>query len=170
MRVYLIGFMGCGKTTFGKKLARKMNVDFIDLDKQIEAHEGKSVSEVFAEKGEAYFRELESSLLQQTISLNHAVISCGGGTPCFHDNMHWMREHGITVYLKVTPEFLFSRLHTRREKRPLIAKLNDEELQAYITTKLEEREEYYQQAQQVIDPVHAKPGFVADLLNARKGN
>ena len=152
MRIYLIGFMGSGKSTFGKKLARKMGYDFFDMDKMIEKIEGVSVAELFAIKGETYFRKLESDILHSTIVHKNAVISCGGGTPCYFDNMEWMNSRGATVYLKVPQERLYGRLKSRKHKRPLIANLNDAQLKDYIFQKLSEREAFYLQANMIIDP------------------
>lgn len=146
MRIYLIGFMGCGKSTTGKKLSAKMNLPLMDIDKRIEEMEGKVVSEVFAAKGEEYFRKLEADVLHDSTFYDDAVISCGGGTPCFFDNMEWMKKNGLTVYLKASPDFLFSRLLTKKYKRPLIASMNDQQLHQYIKEKLKEREKYYQLA------------------------
>ncbi|MBC8046480.1 MAG: AAA family ATPase [Fimbriimonadaceae bacterium] len=150
MRIYLIGFMGCGKSTAGKKLAAKMSLPLMDLDKTMEDIEGKKVSEVFAEKGETYFRNLEKDVLHDTTFYTDAIISCGGGTPCFFDNLQWMKQNGVTVYLKATPDFLFSRLKEKKAKRPLIANMDDIELLKYIKTKLSDREKYYLQADIIV--------------------
>src|SRR5437773_11285939 len=97
--IFLMGFMGSGKTFFGKQLAQLLNYEFIDLDELIGKNEGATIAEIFFSKGEAYFRSKESSLLKSLSQNENAVIATGGGTPCFHDNMKWMNEHGITVYL-----------------------------------------------------------------------
>jgi shikimate kinase len=167
MRIYLIGFMGCGKSTMGKKLAEKLDYPFIDIDKRIEAIEGGSVAEVFKLRGEDYFRKLESDVLHSTVLEKNAVISCGGGTPCYFDNMEWMNARGKTVYLFLPPEKLFGRLRTRKEKRPLIANFDDEQLKDYIFQKLSERETFYLQAAFKIDPSVAKPKDVVALLKGK---
>ncbi|MFN0274451.1 MAG: shikimate kinase [Chitinophagales bacterium] len=166
MRIYLIGFMGCGKSTTAKKLAAEMNVPVMDVDKRIEEVEGKIVSEIFAMKGEEYFRKLETSVLQHSTFFDDAIISCGGGTPCFFGNMDWMKKNGLTVYLKSTPEFLFSRLALKKYKRPLIAHMNDEELLKFIKGKLQEREKFYLQA----DLIYQSQGIDIDdlLIKIRK--
>ncbi|MBC8172456.1 MAG: shikimate kinase [Chitinophagales bacterium] len=151
MRIYLIGFMGCGKSTAGKKLAAKMHWPLMDLDKTMEELEGKKVSEVFAEKGETYFRERERNVLHESTFFTDAIISCGGGTPCFYDNLTWMKQNGLSVYLRGTQEFLYSRLKEKKAKRPLIANMNDQELWNYIQVKLTEREVHYVQADIIID-------------------
>ncbi len=168
MRIYLIGFMGCGKSTWGKKLAEKLDYNFIDLDKRIESIEGGTVAEVFKTKGEDYFRKLEADVLHSTVLEKNAVISCGGGTPCYYDNMEWMRNRGKTVYLNLSPENLFGRLRTRKEKRPLIANFDDNQLRDSIFQKLSEREAFYLQADIKIDPATAKPKDIIDLLKIKK--
>lgn len=167
MRIYLIGFMGSGKTTFGKKLARKMGYDFLDMDKLIEQIEGVSVAELFSVKGETYFRKMESDVLHSTVVHKHAVISCGGGTACYFDNMDWMQEKGITVYLNVKADRLYGRLKTRRAKRPLIAALNDAQLKDYIFQKLSERETFYLQAKLIIDPEKVSAKKASELIKLR---
>lgn len=167
MRVYLIGFMGCGKTTFGKKLARKLGCDFLDIDKMIEQIEQVSVSELFAVKGETYFRKLESDVLHSTVVHRNAVVSCGGGTPCYFDNMEWMNQRGVSVYLQVPAARLYGRLKTRKHKRPLIANLSDDALKDYIFQKLSEREAFYMQAQMIIEPEKTSAKKVADELKMK---
>ena len=101
--VYIIGFMGCGKSTAGKKLASVLNWSFIDLDRKIEAHAGMTIPEIFSKHGESFFREVESEVLRSFQTLSEVVISTGGGTPCHGDNMDFMTETGLTLYLKMTP-------------------------------------------------------------------
>lgn len=167
MRIYLVGFMGCGKTTFGKKLSGKLAYGFYDLDKMIEQIEGVSVAELFSIKGESYFRKLESDVLHSTIIHKNAVISCGGGTPCYFGNMEWMNEKGITLYLNVKTARLYNRLKSRKEKRPLIAALNDEQLKDYIFQKLSEREAFYLQAKMIIDPEEISAKKAAEQIKLR---
>ncbi|MFI5171846.1 MAG: shikimate kinase [Chitinophagales bacterium] len=151
MRIYLIGFMGSGKSTFGKKLSAKLGYDFIDIDKVIQELENMTVAEIFKKHGEDHFRKLESSVLHSTILEKEVVVSCGGGTPCYFDNMEWMNEQGLTIYLKMKPENLFGRLKEKKEKRPLIAKMSNPELKDYIFQKLSEREAFYLQAKMMIN-------------------
>jgi shikimate kinase len=164
MRIYLIGFMGSGKTTVGRLLAPKLvakfptklpNCVFVDLDHYIEQQQGLTVAEIFAkpgdEGGEAYFRELERKYLNEVMTkFPNAVISTGGGTPCFNDNMERMNADGVTVYLKYSPEMLARRLGTSRGVRPLLAGKSQEELLAYVKETLSEREVYYNQANVVV--------------------
>ena len=150
MKVFLIGFMGCGKSTKAKQLANRLGCDVIDLDSIIVAQEGKSIAEYFAENGEAAFRKLEQETLKNYPYPETSVIATGGGLPCFFDNMDWMNANGKTVYLKMTPPQLVSRLHNR-EKRPLLKGMDDEQLLAFIETKLTERNAFYNQAQVVVN-------------------
>lgn len=155
-RIYLIGFMGCGKTTFGRKLARRLDYDFIDLDLLVESMEKLNIAELFTQKGEAYFRQIEADVLRSTILMKKTVISCGGGTPCYHDNMEWILERGLSVYLKMSPVRLYERLKRKKEKRPLIAHMSKAGLKDYITQKLAEREAFYMRARLTIDMETAK--------------
>jgi shikimate kinase len=149
--VYLIGFMGSGKTTAGKALASRTGWSFIDLDKKIENHTGKSVPDIFFEHGEEYFRKVESEVLMNLKASENIVVATGGGTPCYNENMEYMINSGITVYLRMTPEKLFKRLEDSRAERPLIRDLKNEELQSFIEQKLAEREKYYLRAAIIID-------------------
>lgn len=151
MRIYLLGFMGSGKSTFGKKLSGKLGYTLMDIDQVMEVIEKKTVAEIFSEKGEEYFRRLEADILHSSVLHKNAVISCGGGTPCYFDNMDWMNDRGLTVYLKMQPEILYGRLKERKTKRPLIANLSDPELKDYIFQKLSEREIYYLKAKMILD-------------------
>lgn len=146
--------MGSGKTTFGKKLAARMKMEFADLD-QIISLEGKhkEVSELIAEKGFDFFREFERDCLQSTEG-NDRVIATGGGTPCFFDNISWMKAHGIIVFLNPGAEVIYSRLKTTDlSKRPLLYNLNEDELLEYIRDKMEERLPFYRQANIIFNPV-----------------
>ena len=146
MKIFLVGFMGSGKSTLGKKLSELMNVSFIDLDRKIESREGKSVREIFTERGEDYFRKTESETLRQTSRTRDAVIATGGGAPCFNNNMKWMNENGITVYLEAAAGELYHRLVKERETRPLLASFGDVALFNFIMSSLAHREPYYAQA------------------------
>jgi len=146
MRIYLIGFMGSGKTTVGKKLANKLGYGFADLDHMIELKCKASVATLFEKYDEHAFRILEHETLTGTAGMNRTVIATGGGTPCFYDNLSWMKAHGITVYLKLEPGILSHRLQASRKVRPLLKGKTETELQAYVITKLAEREPFYRQA------------------------
>ena len=150
MKVFLIGFMGCGKSTKAKQLAIRLNCPFIDLDAVIVAAQGKSIADYFAENGEAAFRKLESDTLKNYDYPETCVVATGGGLPCFFDNMEWMNANGRTVYLQMTPPQLVSRLHNR-EKRPLLKGMDDEQLLAFVEMKLTERNAFYIQAQMMVN-------------------
>lgn len=135
--------MGSGKTTTGKKLASLLGWSFIDLDKKIEEYEGKTIPQIFAERGEDYFRVVESHLLRNLKSETDIIISTGGGTPCYGNNMDIMLESGLTIYLKLTSSQLRSRLSGSKGNRPLIKNLNHEKLLSFIEKKLEDREKQY---------------------------
>lgn len=145
MMIFLIGFMGSGKTTLGKKLARVMGYDFVDLDKVIETRAGQSIPDFFAKHGEEAFRALERDCLQTGLPAGNTVVATGGGAPCYYDNMEWMNRHGVTVYLMLEPKALASRLKGSAD-RPLISGLSGAELLAYIEEKLALREPYYRKA------------------------
>lgn len=143
MRVYLVGYMASGKSKAGKALASAMRYKFLDTDSMIEEETGKSVPELFREKGEDYFRQLEKKILNKTSSMNRVVVATGGGLPVFNENMHWMNEHGITVYLEANEGLLFHRLAISKQGRPLIENLDDVELMEQISRHLTERSPIY---------------------------
>lgn len=165
MRIYLIGFMGCGKSTAGKKISALMNFPLLDTDKLIESLELKTVSQVFSEKGETYFRELERKILFDTTLYDDAIISCGGGMPCFYDNMEWMKQNGVPVYLKGSESFLFNRLVQKKAKRPLIANYSDEDLKIYIQDTLKKREKYYNEADIIFPAEDFDPNIFQSVIN-----
>lgn len=149
--IFLIGFMGAGKTFRGKQLSESLGLPFFDMDAFIENKAGRSVSEIFELDGAAAFRNLERMCLRDFSVLGDAVIATGGGTPCFFDNMEWMNENGHTIYLKASPAILFNRLKDEKAERPLIAKLSDEDLEDFIEEKLKERSTFYEQAKEIIE-------------------
>lgn len=143
--------MGAGKTTLGKPLAQKLGAAFCDLDECIEEHYGKTISEIFAEKGEDAFRTIERNILQEVVKLENVVISCGGGTPCFFDNMEMMNTCGETVFLSASPAVLKEHLLMGKNKRPLIQGKNPEELENFVRQSLQGRLSFYQKAKNVIN-------------------
>jgi shikimate kinase len=162
IKIFLIGFMGSGKTHWGKIWAAKSGLQFFDLDEVIEQEEKKSVAEIFSQKGEAYFRQREMEMLQTFGTKENCIIACGGGTPCFNNNMQWMNANGTTVYLLATAKEIFKRVITEQQKRPLIKDFSPQELLVFIENKLQEREIYYSQAK-IILPVSA---ITADSINS----
>jgi shikimate kinase len=149
--IFLIGFMGSGKTTLGRKLASKMGYEFIDLDHKLEQQVELSIAEYFSFFGEDSFRKLESEILKKTAYPENAIISTGGGLPCFFDNMDWMKQNGKTVYIKLAPKTLADRLENGKEERPLLQEKHGDALIAFIEQKLAERESFYSQANIVAD-------------------
>ena len=151
MKIFLIGFMGSGKSHWGKIWAGIHKLSFSDLDEVIETTEKKAITKIFEEKGEEYFREIESATLHSLANHENIIIACGGGTPCFHDNMEWMNKNGVTVYLKATPEQLVKRLGNEKQKRPILKNVHDSELENFIEEKLKGRESFYNQAKIILD-------------------
>ena len=147
IRIFLTGYMGSGKTTLGRALAADLNVQFIDLDHYIEQRYRKTIAQLFAENGEDGFREIERRMLHEVGEFEDVIISTGGGTPCFFDNIEFMNAQGTTIYLDVPVERLFIRLCIARSKRPLIKDKSDEELRAFIIEQLEKRAPHYSKAQ-----------------------
>jgi len=152
-KVYIIGFMGSGKTTVGKKLAAALGWTFFDLDKKIVEKEGKSIPDIFSYDGEDYFRKIESEALKSIDYETNVIVSTGGGTPCFSDNMDFMLKTGLTVYLKLKPSQLLSRLSGAKGERPLIKNLNKKELLFFIEDKLQFREPSYKRAEVIIEGI-----------------
>lgn len=150
-RIFLIGYMGAGKTTVGKQLASRMGLSFIDLDLHIEARYHKSVRELFAERGEDAFREIERKMLREVAEFEDVLVSTGGGSPCFFDNMAFMNQSGNTVYLKVSVEELTKRLETCKQTRPILRDRSGESLFRFIDEGIQKREPYYNQASIVFD-------------------
>lgn len=145
-RIFLTGYMGAGKTTLGRAFAKAMELQFIDLDWYIESRFHKSIRDIFAERGEEGFRLLERNMLHEVGEFDDVVVSVGGGTPCFFDNMEYMNKQGQTVYLDVPVEVLFRRLKVGKAQRPLLKDKTDEELIAFICQALEQRAPFYGQA------------------------
>jgi|SRR5690554_1768119 len=150
--IFLIGFMGCGKSTLGKKVAAKTGYSFIDLDDLIIQKIQMSISEYFEIHGEAAFRQIERDTLHSLYGIQDTIVATGGGTPCHFDNMNWMNNNGKTVFLKIPSKALLSRLSQKDiESRPLLKGKSNEELLSFIELKLEERSSFYNQAKIVFD-------------------
>ncbi len=147
MRIFLIGFMGSGKTYWGSLLAQQLRLPFYDLDAIITETEGKAIGQIFSEKGEEYFRLLEKDILADIVKEHPAlVLSCGGGTPCFFKNIDLMKKEGTTVWLNTSIEVLTERLKKEKKTRPLIKNISDDDLRSFILKKMNDRRLYYEQA------------------------
>jgi len=150
-RIILVGYMGAGKTTVGRQLAKALDLQFYDLDWYIETRMHRKVSEIFAERGEEGFRTIERNMLHEVAEFEDVVLSCGGGTPCFFDNMDYMNRQAQVVYLKASPEVLSKHLEMGRVERPLIKGKKGDELLEHIRRQLAEREPYYGKARYELD-------------------
>lgn len=170
MRVFLMGFMGAGKTTFGNALAKELKVPFYDLDWFIERRYKKSISELFAESGEQAFREIEKDMLHEVGEMDNVVIACGGSTPLFFDNMDYMLKKGQTLYLKVSNNILFKRLKEAKDTRPLIANKSDEELKEFILSEVDRREKGYLRAEFIFsgDRLESETEIDETILGVKK--
>ena len=150
-RIVLIGYMGSGKTTVGKALAKEIGLPFYDLDWYIESRMRKKVSQIFAERGEEGFRQIERNMLHEVAEFENVVVSCGGGTPCFFDNMDYLNQQAQVVWLKATPEVLHRHLLMGKGDRPLLKGKSPDELIAFIREQLLVREPYYSKARYTLD-------------------
>ena len=150
-RIILIGYMGAGKTTVGKALSKELGIIFYDLDWYIESRMRKTVAQIFAERGEEGFRTIEYNMLHEVAEFEDVIISCGGGTPCFFDNMDYLNQQGQVVYLKAEPEVLYKHLLMAKVERPLIKGKSKEELLAFIREQLDRREPFYSKARYTLD-------------------
>lgn len=169
MRIFLIGFMGSGKTHWGKQVAQRLQLPFYDLDEEVVKETGKSIPAVFAEFGEEYFRMTEKQVLENLVEGQESMIlSTGGGTPCFFNNIEYMKKYGIVVWLNTQVEVLLQRLLKEKMQRPLLKDIKDGELRSYIVRKLNERRMYYEQADVIIDREDAfsMNDFIQTILHA----
>lgn len=150
-KLFLIGYMGSGKTTVGKKLATKLNREFIDLDKFIEEEYQKTIPDIFKQEGEEAFRLKENNTLKKIITKKeNCVVACGGGTPCYYGNIEFINNNGVSVYLKLSTDAIVNRLINAKEKRPLIEGKSEKELKSFVIRQLEKREKFYSKAQYTI--------------------
>lgn len=163
-RIFLIGFMGTGKTTMGSRLARKIGYEFVDMDQIIEETARMTIPEIFSEHGEEIFRKWEHNILQELCQRENVVIATGGGAPCHGEMMSIMNNNGITVYINLSPPALKDRLMKSKTKRPLISGKSEQELLEFIKSKLEEREVFYMQATFIIDGINLSSDQLAEHL------
>ena len=174
-RIFLIGYMGAGKTTVGKVLSQQLELSFIDLDHYIEGRYHKTVGQLFAERGEEAFRDIERRMLREVAAFEDVLVSTGGGAPCFFDNIEFMNSKAQTIYLKATPEILFQHLKMGKNERPLLKNKTDEELMQFITESLATREPYYSKADYIfditllnsIDRIKDSVHLIQELLNKK---
>ncbi len=150
MKLFILGYMGSGKSTIGLLLAQKMQYNFIDLDVYIENKTKKTITEIFNIEGETKFRELEKQYLSEVINEENTVVALGGGTTCFNNNMDIINQSGTSIYLEMDAETLMERLSTAKNNRPLIQNLNKAELKKFIKATLEKRTPIYNQANIII--------------------
>ncbi|HLG40872.1 MAG TPA: shikimate kinase [Chitinophagaceae bacterium] len=152
MKIYLIGFMGSGKTYWGRQLSDKLSIPFFDMDEQVVRSEGKSINEIFEIYGEEYFRLKEKGILTSITEANRTfVMACGGGSPCYFNNIDYMNQAGTTVWLNTPMNVLFQRLLKEKDKRPLLKGLTDDQMKSFIIKKFADRKIYYEQAEVMID-------------------
>ena len=149
--IILIGYMCVGKTTIGKELAKRRGQMFYDLDWYIEERFRKRVPQIFAEEGEEAFRKKERNMLHEVAEFENVVVSCGGGTPCFFDNIDYMNQAAEVIYLKASPETILSHLKISKGKRPLLEGMSPDELQTFVTDQIQTREDFYLRARHVVD-------------------
>ena len=151
VRIIIVGYMGSGKTTVGKALSTALGLPFYDLDWYIESRMRKTVAQIFAERGEEGFRKIEHNMLHEVAEFEDVIISCGGGTPCFFDNMEYMNQQAETVYLQASPEVLYGHLSMGKTVRPLLVGKSKVELLSFIKEQLDKRVSYYMQAKHVLN-------------------
>jgi shikimate kinase len=168
--VFLIGFMGTGKTHWGQIWARESGYSFIDLDAAIEQDEKSTVADIFAHKGEEYFRNRESQLLREMKGKEKTIVACGGGTPCFFNNMEWMTANGQTVWLKADPDFIIKNINKQPGSRPLMQGMEEKEMRAFISSRLMEREQFYKQAGIILNAASISPATIGEIIHLKNND
>ena len=173
-RIYLIGMPGCGKTSTGKKLAKHLNWQFIDLDSRLIDQTGKSIAELFETIGEPAFRKIEQAVLFSCLPQEPSIIACGGGTPAFEENMSFINKNGLSIYLKANERFLWDRLRMKNQDRPLFKGLSESEIKIKIAKLLSDRCKYYEQAKlQITLPysdINTLVNNILELNNKKENN
>lgn len=165
MQIFLVGFMGSGKTHWGRLWSATNPFLFADLDAVIEKETGTTIKNIFDEKGENGFRDIETGTLHSFAQHTNIIIACGGGTPCFNDNMQWMNAHGTTIYLRSTAEQLAKRLLKEKDHRPVLKGITDNNLKDFIEKKLSEREPFYNQAKLILDTENITAETFKEITN-----
>lgn len=163
--VFLLGFMGSGKTYWGKRLAERLERPFLDLDSMVEEKAGKSIASIFSNLGESGFRNLEREVLHAVLQYPAAIVATGGGTPCFFDNLDWINAHGKSIYLKTPASVLAERLKQETGIRPLLSGIQATDLQIFIAEKVMEREPFYLQAQYILEQEDNETAFLKKLTS-----
>ena len=169
MRVFLIGYMGVGKSTIGKKLAKRLGLKFIDLDDYITSNEYASIDQVIENIGEDYFRNIERHYLLEVTQMEGVLISTGGGTPCFFDHMTLINDSGVSVYLKMDEKSLTNRLKNGMDNRPLLKGKNPEDLEGFIEDHLNGRKPFYEQAHIIFDALNMNSERIEELAELIEG-
>lgn len=164
MKVFLIGYMASGKTRLGKELSEITGYPHIDLDEVFEERYRISVDDFFAKYDESSFRRLEQELLIETESMPNAIVSTGGGTPCFFRNMDFMKKNGVCIYLRINSRILAQRLEKVKRKRPLLKTVEPDEIEGVVRKHLEEREPFYFQANHVVEAHNINPEFIMKMI------
>lgn len=165
MKIFLIGMMGSGKSFISKHLALELKLNCFDLDEVIEKAEKETISNIFNQKGEEYFRQLETDYLYQFANKDNFVVATGGGTPCFNNNINWMNENGITVWLDESIDIIAKRLESGKEHRPLIAKLSNDKLKKFVESKLKERKSFYSKARLSYNSTMPLQNLIGNILH-----
>lgn len=164
-KFFLIGLMGSGKTYWAERLKKKHKIPAYDLDNLVEIMEERSVAEIFKDDGEDFFRKEEAKMLRLFREKKQFILSCGGGTPCYNDNMTWMNKNGITIWINEPLDVLAERLKNGREHRPLLKDLNDDQLVPFLQTMLSKRVEYYSQATHILEPAELTDHFFNKIIS-----
>lgn len=159
--------MYSGKTTVGRKIARKLNFDFRDIDNAFEEKYKISVVDFFMKYGETLFRKIEHDLLIELLSLEKTIISTGGGTPCYYNNMEIINKNGFSLYLKMSIKSIISRMNQSKKRRPVLEQLKNGSVEGFVTNQLLEREKYYNQANQVVKAESADINHIINLISDR---
>lgn len=165
MHIFLLGFMGSGKSHWGRLWAAAHNFNFIDIDEELEKQEQKTVAAIFETRGEDYFRQKETILLRSLTAQSNSIVSCGGGTPCFFDNMAWMNKNGLTIFLEATTQFILKNIKNEKDKRPLIKDKDDAEILFFIDQKLKERQPYYSKAKIILQAEDLNIDSIKKVIN-----
>jgi shikimate kinase len=164
LHIFLIGFMGSGKTYWGNHWSKRSGLPYFDIDEMVEEEQKKTIAKIFAEDGEDHFRDLETAALRRFAEKGNAIVASGGGTPCYNDNISWMNNNGTSVYLRSSAENILKRLVSEKQKRPLIKNLQDDELLFYIKEKIKERELFYNRAKIILNVDDLPQNYLPDFL------